>query len=250
MDEVSIYGSTFIVMVVVVIVAMHKSNLMHTRSYLRRAALVDPELSPWRKLFESMDDSSFLRITGFNYPAFRELSNSIFTDTARLREQTRTGRRSNLCLDDKLGLYLLWVGSSMSYKQIALLFGVLEQTVSTTVIYMMKLILKKLKRHHAAAIRKPTENEMSEWADIVNRRANSAVNVIGFLDGCAFPIECSSEDNEAYYNGYQGTTTVNNLFCFNPRGIIFHAMTCNAHLINLSLSLLFKIYKSLPSTLA
>jgi hypothetical protein len=39
-------------------------NSIRVRLYLIRAALVPPSLSPWRKLYDEGDSSSFLHITG------------------------------------------------------------------------------------------------------------------------------------------------------------------------------------------
>ena len=39
-------------------------NSIHVRSYLRRAALVSPDVSHWQKLYDESDESSFLHITG------------------------------------------------------------------------------------------------------------------------------------------------------------------------------------------
>ena len=37
-----------------------------------------------------------------------------------------------------------------------------------------------------------------------------------FTDGCSIPIQCSSDaiEQSKFYNGYQGDTMVNNVFCF------------------------------------
>jgi hypothetical protein len=51
------------VLMALVLLACHH-NSIHVRSYLLRAALVPPSLSPWLKLYDKGDSSSFLHITG------------------------------------------------------------------------------------------------------------------------------------------------------------------------------------------
>jgi hypothetical protein len=48
-------------------------NSIRVLSYLLRAALVPPSLSPWRKLYDEGDSSSFLHVTGLTREAFDSL---------------------------------------------------------------------------------------------------------------------------------------------------------------------------------
>ncbi len=48
--------------------------------YLLCQALVDPRVSPWRKLYKHADNSSFLHMTGLNRCAFRSLLEYLFDD--------------------------------------------------------------------------------------------------------------------------------------------------------------------------
>jgi hypothetical protein len=51
-----------VLMALVMLACYH--NSIRVRSYLLRAALVPPSLSPWRKLYDKGDSSSFLHVTG------------------------------------------------------------------------------------------------------------------------------------------------------------------------------------------
>jgi hypothetical protein len=57
-----------VLMALVLLVCYH--NSIHVRSYLLQAALVPPSLSPWRKLYDEGDSSSFLHVTGLMREAF------------------------------------------------------------------------------------------------------------------------------------------------------------------------------------
>ena len=48
-------------------------NSIRVRSKLLQAALVPPSRSPWRKLYDEGDSSSFLHVTGLTREAFESL---------------------------------------------------------------------------------------------------------------------------------------------------------------------------------
>jgi len=58
-------------MALVLLVCYH--NSIRVRSYLLRAALVPPSLSPWRKLYDKGDSSSFLHVIGLTREEFDSL---------------------------------------------------------------------------------------------------------------------------------------------------------------------------------
>jgi len=66
----------------------------------------------WAYLFRNADDSSFLRITDMTRTAFEKLLLVLFDDDNAAR----------------LGLYLLWIVSSMKLKGLCLQFRVIEST--------------------------------------------------------------------------------------------------------------------------
>ena len=64
------------VMLTILLIQYHNSIREHT--YLLRAAVVRPSLSPWRYLYDHGDDSSFLHLTGMTREAFIILQNILF----------------------------------------------------------------------------------------------------------------------------------------------------------------------------
>jgi hypothetical protein len=69
-------------------------NSLSVRSYLLRAALVPPSLSPWQKLYDEGDSSSFLHVTGLTREAF----NSLVMIVIRLPDHSLRRRRRGLIL--------------------------------------------------------------------------------------------------------------------------------------------------------
>jgi hypothetical protein len=64
------------VMLVVLLMEYHNNICEHT--YLLRAAVVHPSLSPWRYLYDNGDDTSFLHLTGVSREAFNILRDILF----------------------------------------------------------------------------------------------------------------------------------------------------------------------------
>jgi hypothetical protein len=63
-----------VLMALVLLACYH--NSIRVRLYLLRAALVPPSLSPWLKLYDEGDSSSFLHVTGLTREAFDSLEES------------------------------------------------------------------------------------------------------------------------------------------------------------------------------
>ena len=71
------------VLLVVLLIQYH--NSICAQSYLLREAVVDPNLSPWRKLYDHGDRNSFLHMTGLTRSAFRSLLDYLFDLDAIVR---------------------------------------------------------------------------------------------------------------------------------------------------------------------
>ena len=67
-------------MLIILLVKYH--NSIRDRTYLLRAAVVHPSLSPWRYLYDHGDDCSFLHLTGLTREAFIVLQSILFPPEA------------------------------------------------------------------------------------------------------------------------------------------------------------------------
>jgi hypothetical protein len=78
----------------------------------------------------------------------------------------------------------------------------------------MKVVCCRLIKNDKAKIEFPSENKMAEYASMVHHREPLLTNIIGFVDGVAMPVKCSSlpEAQSTYYNGYHHDTMINNDF--------------------------------------
>ncbi len=59
--------------VLLIVLLLQYHNSIRDRHMLHRSAILQPQRSPWRKLFESGDESSFLHMTGLTRRAFVSL---------------------------------------------------------------------------------------------------------------------------------------------------------------------------------
>jgi hypothetical protein len=110
------------VLVALIMVACYHNSL-RVRSYLLQAALVPPFLSPWRKLYDEGDSSSFLHVTGLTWEAFDSLLYVVIPPGHTMRRRRR-GRPWSLPPDGMLGLLLCYLGSQMTIKWLRFIFGI------------------------------------------------------------------------------------------------------------------------------
>jgi hypothetical protein len=216
--------ATFVVAFVESVIIYNNARL-NPKSVLHRHALVHPRFSPWMRLLNCGDEESFLELTGFSFQGFRDLVLLVATEDERLRIRRR-GRPRLLDIHSQVGLYLFYVGSTMKAKHLALIFGVLPNTVTATIKKMARRLVLALQHQQAAKIKFPTVEEIQDLCEMVRHREPMIDDVFAFLDGIALPIQCSPDENvqNAFYNGYYGDTMVNNIILFAPTGKIIYAV--------------------------
>ncbi len=100
-----------------VILLLLYHNSLRDRSYLYRQLLVQANEAPWRRLFLHGDSTSFLHMTGLSPKAFRSLLDYLF-DLDFIACHRRRGRPHSLPPDGYLGLFLFYLGSTISYKHL------------------------------------------------------------------------------------------------------------------------------------
>ena len=211
-------------MVLLVVLLLQYHNSIRNRHYLHRSAIVQPQESPWMKLYMSADDSSFLHMTGLNRQSFAELLEYIFDLDAIVRCRRR-GRPRSLRPDGYLGLLLFYLGSMMTDKYLCLIFGITPSVCNRAINSMLKRIVRKLRTHPMARIKFPNIQKMAEFAAMVQQREPLVNDIIGFMDGVSFSSQSTDERvaQNAMYCGYDCDTTVNNVFAYGPDGKVFFA---------------------------
>jgi hypothetical protein len=102
----------------------------------------------------------------------------------------------------QLGLYLFFVGSSMSIKHLCLIFGATPSVCSRTITAMLSLVVQKLKIHPWARVKFPDVDQMASFAQQIKSREPEVDDVIGFMDGLLLTSEFTSEmlEQNSMYN--------------------------------------------------
>ena len=175
-------------------------NSCRENHYLTRSAVVPPDESPWCKVLDRGDDTSFLNLSGMTRAAFYKLEGILFSPEPVGKKRGRPPILDNAGM---LGMYLFYVGSTMKTKHICLIFGVLPSSANVIIGRMRSLLCLKLKNHETSKICWPTDMQMEEWAGMIRVREPTVRHVIGFCDGVAIHIQCSDSEVEQSkaYNG-------------------------------------------------
>jgi hypothetical protein len=122
---------------VVLLFKLH--NSIRTLHYLHdRPAIVPPSDSPWQRLYEQADPSSFLHMTGLTRRCFVMLLSALFDPEKILPHQRRRrGRPWSLRPEGCLGLLLFYLGSTMNHKHLCMIFGIVPGVCSKVVCAML-----------------------------------------------------------------------------------------------------------------
>jgi hypothetical protein len=146
------------------VLLVHASNSVHNRTKLHRCALLRPHESPWAKLYHCGNASLFLIMTGMTRYAFTLLHDLLFLG----QQPQRTGRPQPINPTAQLGLLLFFIGSIMGCKHLCLIFGCTPTVCSRVINGLLKVVVKKLKRHPLASIRFPNAEQLEYYAQLIH----------------------------------------------------------------------------------
>jgi hypothetical protein len=111
----------------------------------------------------------------------------------------------------------------MGIKHLCMIFGVVPSICSDVINKMLRLVVRKLKRHPLARVRFPDAEKMAYFAQLIQSQEPRMDDVIGFMDGLALTLECTLKDIEqnAMYSSFHSDTMLNNNFVYGPDGKVF-----------------------------
>jgi hypothetical protein len=208
--------------ILLVILLMQHHNSIRDSHYLLHPAIVDPRESPWKKLYENADATSFLHMTGLTREVFWALLDYIF-DVEDIVLHCRRGRPCSMGPDRYLGLLLFYLGSTMINKHLCLILGLTPSVCSRAINWMLQKTVRLLNDNPFAKVKFPSNAKMRKFADMVQAREPLVNDIIGFMDGVSFRKECTSErmQQNAFYCGYDCDTIE---FAYGLYGKDFFAM--------------------------
>jgi hypothetical protein len=144
-------------------------NRIRKHWYLLREALFPPGRSPWHQLMDCGDQSSFLLMTGLAHDVFIMLYNILQLPDHHSLDR-RKERKWTLLSDAQLGLLLLYSGSTMNYKHLCLIFGIIPSVCSRILVHMVKPTIGCLHCHASAKVTFPSPEKMQQFALMVNHQ--------------------------------------------------------------------------------
>jgi hypothetical protein len=126
-------------------------------------------------------------------------------------------------------LALYWLHTRGQLREAALIFACPPSTCSRYIRKWVFLMAEHLPTIPAAAVRWPSAQKISQYADLIDHKYPGMAEQLGrkafcFMDGCNFEIQDHGDlyVQRNYYNAYDGHAKVGNLFIWAPDGkIIF-----------------------------
>lgn len=194
---------------------------IRNRHYLTRHVLSADEDSAWRKLCDSKDDMAYLELTGLTYISFKRLYKEFAPLLIRMwsvrkkrRGETR-GRKRVMKPWDVLALTLAYMHLVSGGTSLRLIFAKTPATLSRYLADGLCALLTVLQHCKEGLILWPNEQEMKEWAALVQRRQPKLQGCFGFVDGLNLRIEEPADPKEqnAYYNSWLGENATCHSVC-------------------------------------
>ena len=105
--------------------------------------IVSPSILPWQRLYEWADPLSFLHIMGLTWRCFAMLLAALFDPKEIHPPHGRwCGRLQSLRPEGCLGLLLFYLGRTMSYKHLCMIFGIVPGVCSKVVAQCFGVLSK------------------------------------------------------------------------------------------------------------
>jgi hypothetical protein len=113
----------------------------------------------------------------------------------------------------------------MQYGHLCLIFGITPSICSCVINMMLKRTVQLLRDHPFARVRFPDDAKMRDFANMVQWREPMVNDIIIFLDGVSFPVQCMDKQirQNVMYCGYNCDMMANNVFAYSPEGKVFFA---------------------------
>jgi len=201
--------------------------------YIPRCALVDPNISPWVKLYASNSERSMITFTGLDYGSFHflairfeELYNK-YTPYSRdgrilIKPIRRYFRPRSLDGRGCLALVLAYGRSRGNINILCMLFGIINTIGSLWIRYGRRLLLKILVTLPGSKVQMPSMGDIRIFQDIIAEKYPTLQGCWFVMDGLKIPIEAAKKYSTQilFYNGWQHAHFITNLYVFSPDGCI------------------------------
>ena len=195
----------------------------------RRASLLTLAASPWRNLLASDVDQSLITMTGFDGVSFTSLLQKfapLFDDytpfhTSHIllkQDPSKGGRPRMACLEDCLGLVLVWTRKRGSVTALQLIFGMACSNLCMYLRFGRRVIVEALKSDALAMIVIPSEEIIVSYQEAVGAIYPLLSDVWSTMDRLKLYLQQSgnTEIQARYYNGWTNGHYMTSIFVFCP----------------------------------
>eukprot|EP00455_Lapot_gusevi_P054390 TRINITY_DN8709_c0_g1_i1.p1 TRINITY_DN8709_c0_g1~~TRINITY_DN8709_c0_g1_i1.p1 ORF type:complete len:423 (-),score=-14.63 TRINITY_DN8709_c0_g1_i1:12-1169(-) len=210
----------FVLVRCIAVLASVQSHLsIRRRNFLGRDALVSPVLSPLTHILRGGGDRDFLCCFGFDRGSFYDLVNTCETFDRNAYDPNRS-----LWLDQRIGLGLMWLNSSMQQKHLQLISGATAAVVCRALSSSMDLLHMATDQLPESNIRWPKPDEMEHCYQLILAKddyiAQLPSKLFGWVDGCRIKIQSPHDArlNELWYSGYKRCHCTSNVLVWLPTG--------------------------------
>ena len=211
--------------------SMYQRRLRDKR--IPRCALRFFNDSAWLHMFMSGNDQALLNMTGVTHQAFRLLLDVFdpYWDAyvvdregnIRVRKKTKRGRPRIISSLGGLGLVLTWYRTKGARsRNLVMQFGLTSTPMVCWLWFGMCCLKAALINHPTARICTPTPEEVEIYKNAISAKYPALKHVWAAIDGCKLRVAEAQNWREqlTYYNGWQHSHYVNNIFLFSPDGRI------------------------------
>jgi DDE superfamily endonuclease len=210
---------------------------------LPRKSLLDPDQSPWARVYDSKDDSSLITVTGFDHNAFSIIlalfeplfhAYSPWTGNSgeefkyrRKGDNERRGRPRKVTAASCLGLVLSWFRFRGSEFILQGWFGFTGAHLNVWLRFGRRMLLKAFFKHPDCVVKFPDDDCIKAYQESIHARHRHLPDVYCVADGLKLPFQRCDELHEQsrYYNGWKSGHYITNLFVFGADGRIINAVT-------------------------
>ena len=203
--------------------------------HIPRPSLLPTSMSPWRRLFNSSNDSALITLTGLDHecfewlclkvkPYFDSYSPWLNDETGQMVviEQSTQGRPRIVSVEDCVGLNLAWTRTQGSMMSLQLIFGMTYTPLSTYIRYGRRILIAILKQEDEAKIKLPSIVEVATYQGAIKSKYPMLEGVWCTMDGLKLRIQKASANNvqNRFYNGWTSGHYVSAVIVFCPDGTI------------------------------
>ena len=203
---------------------------------LPRSVLLDPDKSPWQRLYDSGSDQAFITVTGFSHEAFFDLLQFFeplferYTPwtgdndgrSFKILPRKKKGRPRLITAHSCLGLCLSWYRFRGAEYIMQGWFGFTATHCNVWLRFSRRILFMALHQNYLAKVRYPDDATIEEYKAMIERRHPALKDVYATADGLKLYFEkCwDGEAQNKFYNGWLHSHFITNLFVFGADGRI------------------------------